>query len=155
MCAILDNSVRNMLFVSNPTAAAKNFRQWVESGKLPLVAGGHLKQELFGSERAKEWLSEGERSGSGYVKLIDDEAVNAQTDELKKASLCESNDEHVIALAQVSGARLLYANDDKLEKDFLKKQLIDKPRGVLYPKNKIQGGHHKWLHEHRDICRKP
>lgn len=152
MCAILDNSVRSMLFASQPTDAAKNFRQRVETGKLPLFVGGFLKEELSGSEPAREWLSEGERSG--FVRLTDDEAVNAQTETLKKASLCESNDEHVIALAQISGARLLYANDDKLEKDFGNKQLVDKPRGVLYPKRTIRGGHHKWLHRHRDICKR-
>lgn len=151
MCAILDNNVRDLLFASKPTDAAKNFRQRVESRNLPLVVGGFLKEELSGSERAKEWLSEGERSG--YVRLIDDEKVYAKTEVLKKASSCESDDEHVIALAQVSGARLLYANDDKLEKDFGNKQLIDRPRGVLYLKGKIKGGHRKWLHEHRDICR--
>jgi len=153
MCAILDNSVRDTIFVPAPTAAAKNFRQWVESGKLPLVVGGHLKRELSGSERFKEWLSEGERSG--FVKLTDDESVDTKTAALKKAASCESNDAHVIALAQVSGARLLYTSDDKLEKDFGNKQLINQPRGVLYPKGGIRGGHHKWLHEHRDICKKP
>jgi len=141
-----------MLFASQPTDAAKNFRQRVESGKLPLALGGFLKRELSGSQRAREWLSEGERSG--YVRLIDDETVNAKAEILEKESSCESNDEHVIALAQVSGARLLYANDDKLEKDFGNKQLIAQPRGVLYPKKRIKGGHHKWLHEHRDICKK-
>lgn len=153
MCAILDNSVRSMLFASQPIDAAKHFRQRVETGKLPLVVGGLLKEELSGSQRAREWLSEGERSG--VVRLINDKTVDAETKILKNASLCESNDEHVIALAQVSGARLLYANDDKLEKDFGNKQLVDKPRGVLYPKDKIRGGHRKWLHEHRDICKKP
>jgi len=153
MCAILDNNVRDLLFASKPTDAAKNFRQWVESRNLPLVVGGFLKEELSGSGRVKEWLSEGERSG--FVRLIDDEAVNEKTETLKKASLCESDDEHVIALAQVSGARLLYAKDGKLRKDFSNKRLIDSPRGVLYPKDEIKGGHHKWLHEHRDICRKP
>lgn len=151
MCAILDNSVRSMLFASQPTDAAKNFRQRVETRKLPLVVGGFLKEELSGSEPAREWLSEGERSG--FVRLTDDEAVYAKTDALKKSSSCESDDEHVIALAQVSGARLLYTSDGKLEKDFGNKRLIDNPRGVLYPKGRVKGGHHKWLHEHRDICK--
>jgi len=153
MCAILDNSVRDMLFISQPTDAAKNFRQWVDSGKLILVVGGYLKKELTDRKPSvREWLSEGERTGR--VRFVDDEEVNAVEEILETEKSCESNDEHVIALAQVSGARLLYADDGKLEKDFSDKRLIDKPRGVLYPKEKIKGGHHKWLHEHRDICKK-
>lgn len=151
MCAILDNSLRDMVFGSSPTEAATNFRKWIESRKVRLVVGGHLKKELSGNRSVKAWLSEGERSG--VVQMIDDEKVNVKTSSLEENSLCKSNDEHVIALAQVSGARLLYAKDEKLEEDFRNKTLIDKPRGVLYPKENIQGGHHKWLHRHRDICK--
>lgn len=153
MCAILDNSVRDMVFVSKPATAAKKFREWIESGRLRLVVGGHLKKELTDKESVKDWLSEGERKG--FVEFVPDGKVDALTVKIHKSSVCKSNDAHVLALAQVSGARLLYANDVELEEDFRKKQLIDKPRGVLYPKGTIKGGHHKWLHEHRDICRKP
>ena len=36
---------------------------------------------------------------------------------------CRSNDPHVIALAQINGARLLYSNDEALQKDFGDKRL--------------------------------
>jgi len=141
-----------MIFVSQPTTAASKFREWIESGKSRLVVGGLLKKELTADkESVKNWLSEGERIG--FVKFVPDEKVDALTAKIRKSNVCKSNDAHVIALAQVSGARLLYANDEQLEKDFGKKQLVDNPRGVLYPKGKIKGGHHKWLHEHRDICK--
>ena len=152
MCAILDNSVRDIVFGSNPTDAAKSFRKWVEDKKIPLVVGGHLKTELSGNKLVKVWLLEAARQG--IVRLIDDGKVKAKTESLKQNSSCQSNDEHVIALAKVSGARLLYANDTKLEEDFLDKKLINKPKGVVYPKGNIKGGHHKWLHKHRDICNK-
>ena len=38
--------------------------------------------------------------------------------ELQDAGACQSNDLHVLALAQVSGARLLYSNDLSLHQDF-------------------------------------
>lgn len=152
MCAILDNSVRDMIFVSRPTTAASKFREWIESRKLRLVVGGLLKEELTEKESVKNWLSEGERVG--FVKFVPDEKVDALTAKIRQSNVCKSNDAHVIALAQASGARLLYANDGDLEKDFVKKRLVDNPRGVLYPKGNIRGSHQKWLHEHRDICKK-
>ncbi|MYH42126.1 MAG: hypothetical protein F4017_01170 [Acidimicrobiaceae bacterium] len=45
---------------------------------------------------------------------------------------CRSDDHHVIALAQISGARLLFSNDKDLHKDFKNRQLIDQPTGTVY-----------------------
>ena len=39
---------------------------------------------------------------------------------------------HVLALAQVSGARLLYSNDQTLQRDFKNSKLIKNPRGNVY-----------------------
>lgn len=46
------------------------------------------------------------------------------------------NPEHIIALAKISGARLLYSNDQLLQRDFNEKELIDKPRGKIYSTHK-------------------
>jgi predicted nucleic acid-binding protein len=43
-----------------------------------------------------------------------------------------SNDAHVIALAIVSGARLLYSRDSALIQDFKDKRFVKKPRGKCY-----------------------
>ena len=51
---------------------------------------------------------------------------------LRRDGAYVSNDAHVIALAQVSGARLLYSNDSDLQDDFKDKSLIDSPRGRIY-----------------------
>ena len=51
---------------------------------------------------------------------------------LDEEDLCESDDRHVIAVAQISGARLLYSNDKALQRDFKNKKLIDEPRGKIY-----------------------
>ena len=152
MCAILDNNLGGVVFGSNPTQAATKFREWIEGKNISLVVGGHLKTELSRNRKIKEWLSVGEQSG--FVKLIDDEKVKNETTYLEENSLCESDDEHVIALAKVSGARLLYADDKKLEKDFRNKKLIDTPRGKIYPKENIQGGHRQWLDKNKDICKR-
>ena len=56
-------------------------------------------------------------------------------EKLLQEERCRSNDTHVIALAQISGARLLYSNDKDLYVDFKNKHLIDEPRGKIYSTN--------------------
>ena len=43
-----------------------------------------------------------------------------------------SDDPHVLALARVSGVRLLYRADKDLIADFKDKRFIDNPRGRVY-----------------------
>ena len=45
---------------------------------------------------------------------------------------CRSDDHHVIALAQISGARMLFSNDGALQQDFKNIKLIDQPPGTVY-----------------------
>ncbi|MDE0306934.1 MAG: hypothetical protein OXI87_18940 [Albidovulum sp.] len=49
-----------------------------------------------------------------------------------KSANCESNDQHVLALARISGARLLYTNDQKLMDDFKNTELVSTPKGKVY-----------------------
>ena len=43
-----------------------------------------------------------------------------------------SDDPHILALSSVSGARLLYSNDDALQQDFTNSDLLNNPRGRVY-----------------------
>ena len=66
----------------------------------------------------------------------------------------KSDDHHVIALAQLSGARLLYSNDSALHDDFGNKSLIDQPRGRIYSTKEsstFRNVHRHLLRDH--ICR--
>ena len=85
---------------------------------------------------------------------MNDDRVSTVTAEVATTGLCRSNDQHVIALAQVSGARLLYANDGDLQRDFKKKALIGSPRGKVYSTKKHPElrPHHKQLLR-RNTCR--
>jgi len=138
MCAILDSDVAHRAFgeAHERTVAGKQFRQWVEGEKGCLVVGGKLKDELTASGKFLGWMTEMERQG--HVILFDDKKVKSITKNLRNEGLCLSNDEHVIALAQFSGARLLYTGDKKLKKDFKNKNLIDNPPGNLYPAGERQ-----------------
>ncbi len=81
--------------------------------------------------------------------------MDEREEKLLQEETCRSNDTHVIALAQISGARLLYSNDMALHKDFRNKSLIDKPRGKVYSTNKrkdFTSAQEKLLND-RNLCR--
>ena len=63
---------------------------------------------------------------------------------------CASDDEHVIALARVSGARLLFTNDGDLQADFKNPGIINGPRGVIYTTMLKQ----EVTRTHRDLLRR-
>ena len=75
--------------------------------------------------------------------------------ELNEEGRCHSNDTHVIALAQITGARLLYSNDKDLHEDFKNKRLIDEPRGKVYSTNEDKNftNAHEKLLNNRNLCR--
>lgn len=130
MCAILDNSVVTEVFGDNRPLAGEKFFRWLHSGRGFLVLGGKLRKELGENNAFRAWLQQAVLAGR--VRNYSDDVVNERTEELRNAQSCQSNDQHVVALAQVSGARLLYANDLDLQKDFKNRRLIDTPRGKIY-----------------------
>lgn len=129
MCAILDASVVHKVFGDNRPEAGQRFFEWLNSRKGKLVVGGKLLREL---ERApiQKWLQQALLAG--LVAQPDNGEINRRTRALNVAMSCQSNDPHVIALAQVSGARLLYSEDNRLQQDFKDRALIDNPRGKIY-----------------------
>lgn len=154
MCAILDNSVVTEVFGENRPPAGEKFFRWLNEGRGLLVLGGKLREELGENKKFSEWLKEAIRAGR--VKSYKDAVVNKKTEKLRKAQSCRSNDQHVVALAQVSGARLLYANDVDLQKDFQNRCLIDNPRGKIYStrKNRNFGFGHKQLLNDGALCKR-
>ena len=84
-----------------------------------------------------------------------DEDVDARTDELRRRTVCTSNDEHVLALALVSGARLLYTNDEALIADFKNREIVANPRGKVYTTavNDDVTPVHRRLLADRNLCR--
>ena len=131
MCGILDANAAGDVFGSNSTAAGDMFFDWINSGGGCLVVGGMLWDELITNGNFLEWASDAERAGR--LRRESDSAVSARTDDLKAQGACRSNDEHIIALAQVGGVRLLYTDDRQLTDDFLDRDLISNPRGRVYP----------------------
>ena len=81
--------------------------------------------------------------------------MDTREEELNREGSCLSNDTHVIALAQTSGARLLYSNDKNLQVDFKDKRLIDEPRGKVYSTNEDKNftNTHEKLLKNKKLCR--
>ena len=157
MCAIIDNNVRDELVKQHPSPVGKHFRDVVSGSnrRLNLVVGGKLLGELSGSQRVKRWIIDGIRSG--YVVRIDDNKVDKATKAI--ASGCRSDDPHVIALAKVSGARLLFTRDHDLMADFGDKKLLGgRILGRIYTDasgRTTLGRHHKELLKRPDLCAAP
>ena len=153
MCAILDASAVGDVFRPQATGAAGAFYEWIARGRGSLVVGGKLREELWkASDGFRQWYTEAVRSGR--VLQVDDDRVNTAADTITADGLCLSNDQHVIALAQVSGARLLYANDGNLQEDFGNARLIKRPRGKVYSTKKspeLRQSHKQMLQ--RNTCR--
>ena len=154
MCAILDANVRDEVFGSNPSEAGLAFLDWLMSEGNALVIGGKLTQELEkdAPEKFLDW-QQSERL-SGRIIRFNAEDVRVQATRLTRSRSCVSDDEHIIALAQISGARLLYSKDKLLAKDFKKKMLIDRPRGKVYStaRSKRFTSTHKGLLQRTDLC---
>ncbi len=131
MCAIVDNNVRDQVFGANSQSpAGRFFLAWLSSGRGKLVVGGELLRELNEYSDFKRWLRIA--LGRNIAIAIEDTTVDAETAAIQQNGECVSDDEHVIALARVSGARLLFTNDGDLQDDFKNPGIINNPRGVIY-----------------------
>lgn len=151
MCAIIDRNAAIELMGPKCPEAGSEFLRRVEDGRLTIVVGGKLRQELD-STKLRQWIVEALRAGR--ARSINDGLVDHESASLRNAGKCKSNDPHIVALARVSGARLLYTNDKDLHKDFKKSTLITGPRGKIYTTNihkKFHANHRKLL-DRSDLC---
>ena len=152
MCAILDNDVVGLVFGKDRPPAAQAFFTWIDSGRGRLVVGGKLLRELDGTREFRRWRRQAVLAGR--IRLLNDEAVDGRASELERQGACRSRDWHVVAIAQLSGARLLYSNDDALRDDFRDRTLIGGLRGRVYSTRcqKELTRVHRSLLGNRDLC---
>ena len=152
MCAIVDNNVRDQVFGNNRPGAGEFFFNWLEERGGRLVVGGELLRELSGYANFTAWLAGARRSGR--ISVIPDEAVDSETESLRAEGICRSNDEHVLALARLSGARLLFTNDNDLQDDFRDREIVGGVRGRIYTTGERSDVRrtHRDLLRRRDLC---
>ncbi len=111
MCAIVDaNVVKGLLKQESGPAAL--FLKQVESRKITIVIGGYKLREEYQKASCSDWLAEAIRAG--LVRSEEDQRVDDLAQRLAFDGRTISDDYHIIALAQISGARLLYSYDKKL-----------------------------------------
>ena len=157
MCAIVDANVAHEVFGSDRPEAGVKFFEWINSGIGRLVAGGKLLEELNRTS-AREWARQA--LNAGLIRNVRETDVNARMEELQNERACRSNDPHILALAQISGARLLYSNDRNLQRDFSNRSLIGNPPGKIYstderrnPNREFKSAHRRLLGR-KDLCRR-
>ena len=102
-----------------------------------LVYGGRLAGELGKVAAGRRILTAALRAGIAI--LIDEERIETEEINLQSSGLLRSNDPHVIALAKVGGARVLFSHDQALHADFTNPQLLNRPRGKIYQNSSHQG----------------
>ena len=153
MCAIVDANVRDEVFGGASSEAGKFFLDWLRRPNGGLLAlGGKLRQELSGLENFRRIYDL--LRLNGRIVDIDDSVVDAETAVLEARRICRSNDAHVLALARVSGARLLYTNDQSLQDDFGDPRIVANPRGRVYTtrlRSDVRPTHRELL-ERADLC---
>ena len=130
-CAILDANAVADVFGGTPSEAGAGLRRWINDGRGRLASGGRLHSELqTASSEFRRWAAVAR--GAGQLQLFESDELQAQVDHFESHPERHSNDLHILALAVVSGARLLYSNDRPLQRDFANPALINQPRGKVY-----------------------
>jgi hypothetical protein len=119
---------------------------WLERRGGKIALGGKVTEELYEIAELKRYLTQLLRAGRAVAFPKDE--VDAQKQWAANSGLCKSNDPHVIGLARVSGARVLYAEDPALWDDFRNPKLLCPP-GRVYRTAK-----HRHLLDHAPPCRK-
>ena len=153
MCSIVDANVAHEVFGSNRPPAGERFFRWVRAEPGRLVVGGQLLREL-NKTSARVWIQQAILAGR--VRKEASSAVAKKERRLRKRGGYTSNDPHVIALALLSGARLLYSNDKALQSDFTDRSLISSPVGRVYSTlcTKRFSQTHRGLLRRGDLCAK-
>ena len=115
-----------------------------------MYIGGDLTREYPPSLRP--WLAEGIRAG--WIVNVPDGEVDQEIAFLLDHHVLKSNDSHVVALARVSGARVLVSCDGDLRDDFRDHSLISQPPGKLLPFKADKRRVRKFLQQRRLCTRK-
>lgn len=148
MCLIIDAN-KTADFVNIP--AHEDHRpiyRWISEQGGVVALGGRLLDEQRQIGRARRLFAEWLRAGRAFVYARAE--VDREESEVVGSGLCKSNDPHVIALARVSGARVLFSADQDLGADFTNLELVPRPPGKIY-----KNASHAHLLRDAPRCRSP
>lgn len=157
MCVIIDACVRDLVFSAPRSDAAVAIVNWIDEADGRMVYGGtKYYEELFtqkkdnGERVTLERVTRQVRAWkqAGRAMEFPKAAVDAEERVVREMNAATSNDIHILALARVSGARVLFSSDGKLHADFKNAAIVDSPRGAIY-----QTKDHSGLLQHSTSCR--
>ncbi len=130
MCLILDTDIVHLVF-PRPARNYVPVHEAITERRARIVyGGGRLLTEYQGMGEFWRLLYRLDQQGS--ARKVSDNKVDLETESVCESGLCRSNDQHIIGLARVSGARLLCTDDGSLMRDFTDPALISEPRGKVY-----------------------
>lgn len=145
MCAIVDMNAVGDLFAASTKSEFKPFFDWLLGDGCVVYGGSKYRGELRKADKLYRLFMELKKTRR--ARESDDTKIDAEQQRIEHE--CSSDDPHIIALARVSGARILVLRADrKLEQDFQTRKLVANPRGRIY-KNKS----HWRLLRHDSSCR--
>lgn len=144
MCLLVDANRAHILFGQPSSEVAAPIWAWLGKDGI-LIYGGKLAKELGRLGDARRLLLRLNQAGKAILE--DEKGTNALVRELLDRGGLRSNDPHVLALARISGARVVYTEDGDLMKDFADLKLL-RPKGRIY-----RQATHKHLLGHRPGCR--
>lgn len=115
MCIILDANQKNS-FIDLNNDDMEPVRKIIEAGDLKIV---YAKTSKFQREYGKAMWSRLLRYRvDGQAVLFSNEQIDTEIKKLGKIKKIKSDDNHILALARISGAKLLITEDEDLIKDF-------------------------------------
>lgn len=131
MLLIVDANCASQALCHNPTHDFQPIILAIRDGRRKVVVGGSKQKEEY-KRLANVWRFLRVLDQAGLAQLVEDNRVDVEQAFLEANVPMKSDDPHVLALARVSGARLLCSKDQDLHADFRNKTIIDKPRGKIY-----------------------
>jgi len=149
MCIIIDVNTAPLVFQPPSDPDFRPVFLWLtepsKNGRV--VIGGRLAHELITNDAIRRYLRTLQQAGRAVT--FPDPIIDAETNRVRALGICCSNDEHIIALARISGARTVCSRDRALHADFKNRQLINNPAGRIY-----QNATHSRLLRHTRACKK-
>jgi hypothetical protein len=131
MCVIVDANLLSQFFSGRASGVYGPVYDWIDCGPGKLVAGGRkLAREIARVKAALRQISVWK--AAGRARYVPDAIVDLTAAGLEASGACRSDDHHILAVAQVSGARLLCTEDGDLRCDFTNARIVSNPKGHVY-----------------------
>lgn len=128
MCIIVDANTCHK-FANGQNNEAAPIIDWLKNRRGQLVYGGKLRREVLKTSFRRVYL---QMKSAGWLHEEDDTTIDLEENRIEDECDIKSDDAHVLALAIVSGARVLFTRDHALACDFKNRSLLPAPRGRIY-----------------------